>query len=90
MSNSERAQRKIVGRLRRVQAQIDEIECRLSAGLADMDVILSLAKSRREINGLMAEILANRIRFLLSSDRNEAPPLQLGADLGDLLRPYLK
>jgi DNA-binding FrmR family transcriptional regulator len=90
MNSPGRAQRKIVNRLRRVQAQVDEIERRLSAGSAGMDVIMSLAKTRTEINGLMAEMLASRVHILLSSERNQVPPLQLGADLVDLLSPYLK
>ena len=90
MSNSERAQRKIVGHLRRVQAQIDEIERHLSAESNGMGVIKSPAKARGEINVLMAEMLAGRIQFPLSNDRKEAPPRQLGADLVDLLRPCLK
>jgi DNA-binding FrmR family transcriptional regulator len=79
-----------MSRLRRVQAQVDEIERRLSAGSIGMDVIMSLAKTRREINGHVVEILAGRIHLQLSSERNDVPPLQRGAELVDLLSSYLK
>jgi hypothetical protein len=50
-----------------------------------------LANVRGGINSLMAEVLGDHIRlYLLSSDRDSAPPNKLAEDLIDLVMAYLK
>lgn len=90
MTNLERAKRKTVNHLRRIRAQVDEIERGLLTGSIGMDVLMPLAKVRGEINGLLAEILIEHIRAVLSEEEGRILPRPLAADLVDLVRRYLK
>jgi len=54
------------------------------------DVLMLLAAARGGINGLMAEVLEDHIRLHLLKDGHAPLTPELGEDLIDLVRAYLK
>ena len=55
-----------------------------------MTVLMLLAAARGGINGLMAEVLEDHIRLHLLKDGYAPLTPELGEDLIDLMRAYLK
>ncbi|MEP6618161.1 MAG: metal/formaldehyde-sensitive transcriptional repressor [bacterium] len=92
MPHTVREQTKLLNRVRRLRGQINGIEKLLERD-ADCGVVLqTLAACRGAINGLMAEILEDHIRYHVvdpdldpTSDQAEATE-----QLVDLVRSYLK
>ncbi|MBS1799117.1 MAG: metal/formaldehyde-sensitive transcriptional repressor [Acidobacteria bacterium] len=87
--SSERA--KLQNRMKRVRGQMESVERKL--GVEDHDcaeILMLLAAVRGGINSLMAEVLEDHIRLhLLKGGRAPLTP-ELGEDLIDLVRAYLK
>lgn len=92
MPHTVRERTKLLNRVRRLRGQINGIEKQLERD-ADCGVVLqTLAACRGAINGLMAEILEDHIRYHVvdpdldpASDQAEATE-----QLVDLVRSYLK
>jgi DNA-binding FrmR family transcriptional regulator len=91
MSNSKREQAKLLNRVKRIRGQMDSVERSLSSEDHNCaDVLMLLAAVRGGINGLMAEVLEDHIRLHLLQDGHAPPTPDLGEDLIDLVRAYLK
>jgi DNA-binding FrmR family transcriptional regulator len=91
MSSKKREQVKLLNRVKRVRGQMDSVERTLSAEDHNCaDVLMLLAAVRGGINGLMAEVLEDHIRLHLLKDGHEPLTPELGEDLIDLVRAYLK
>jgi DNA-binding FrmR family transcriptional regulator len=91
-SHTVRERTKLLNRVRRIRGQINGIERLLESG-ADCGVALqTLAACRGAINGLMAEILEDHIRFhVVDPDMHpESEQAEAAEQLVDLLRSYLK
>ncbi len=85
-----RERTKLLNRVKRIRGQIDAVERTLAAEENCTDVLMLLAAARGGINGLMAEVLEDHIRLhLLQEGRNPLTP-DLGEELIDLVRAYLK
>ena len=92
MAHTVRQRTKLLNRVKRIRGQINGIE-KLLAGDADCGTILqTLAASRGAINGLMAEILEDHIRFHVVDPVVDPTSVQAEAteQLVDLVRSYLK
>lgn len=92
MSHTVRERQKLVNRIRRIRGQINGTEKLLEQD-ADCGVVLqTLAACRGAINGLMAEILEDHIRFhVVDPDVDpESDQAQATEQLVDLVRSYLK
>ena len=91
MSNSSREQAKLLNRVKRIRGQMDSVERSLSSEDHNCaDVLMLLAAVRGGINGLMAEVLEDHIRLHLLKDGHAPLTPDLGEDLIDLVRAYLK
>jgi DNA-binding FrmR family transcriptional regulator len=91
MSQTKSAQIKLLNRVKRIRGQIDTVERALSSEDQDRaDVLMLLAAARGGVNGLMAEVLEDHIRLHLLKDGHAPLTPELGEDLIDLVRAYLK
>jgi DNA-binding FrmR family transcriptional regulator len=89
--HNEREKVKLLNRVKRIRGQIDSVERTLSSESHDCaDVLMLLATARGGINGLMAEVLEDHIRLHLLKDGHAPLTPELGEDLIDLVRAYLK
>jgi len=92
MAHTIRERHKLMNRVRRIRGQINGIE-KLLAEDSDCGVVLqTLAACRGAINGLMAEILEDHIRFhVVDPDIDpESDQAEAAEQLVDLVRSYLK
>jgi DNA-binding FrmR family transcriptional regulator len=91
MSHTKTAQIKLLNRVKRIRGQIDSVERALAADDHDCaDLLMLLAAARGGINGLMGEVLEDHIRLHLLKDGDAPLTPELGEDLIDLVRAYLK
>jgi DNA-binding FrmR family transcriptional regulator len=90
MSTHERQKLKLLQRVRRMRGQLDAIERSLLADEDCGDQLMLLAAVRGAVNGLMAEVLEDHIRFHLTDGAQEQIAPELAEDLIDLVRAYLK
>jgi FrmR/RcnR family transcriptional regulator, repressor of rcnA expression len=91
MSHISRERVKLLNRIKRIRGQMDTIERTLGMDSHECaDVLMLLAAVRGGINGLMAEVLEDHIRLHLLQDGSAAMTPDLGEELIDLVRAYLK
>jgi FrmR/RcnR family transcriptional regulator, repressor of rcnA expression len=91
MKEDLRGRTKLINRVKRIRGQIDTVERALTTDVRECaEVLMLLAAVRGGINGLMAEVLEDHIRLhLLQGGRAPLTP-DLGEELIDLVRAYLK
>ena len=91
MTLDSREKVKLLNRIKRIRGQIDSVERALASEDHDCpDVLMLLAAARGGINGLMAEVLEDHIRLHLLKGGHAPLTPELGEDLIDLVRAYLK
>ena len=91
MSQTERDHAKIRNRVKRIHGQIESVERTLATNDHDCaQVLMQLAAVRGGINSLMAEVLEDHIRVHLLDDGHAPLTPDLGEELIDLVRAYLK
>jgi DNA-binding FrmR family transcriptional regulator len=91
MAHGDREKVKLLNRVKRIRGQMDSVERTLSAEDHNCaDVLMLLAAVRGGINALMAEVLEDHIRLHLLKDGHAPLTPDLGEDLIDLVRAYLK
>jgi DNA-binding FrmR family transcriptional regulator len=90
MSHTDREQTKLLLRVKKLRGQLDAVERDLISGKDCGDLLMLLAAVRGGLNGLMAEVLEDHIRFHLTEPSKERIAPELAEDLIDLVRSYLK
>ena len=90
MSHQDRERAKLLNRVKRIRGQMDAVERTISGDENCADVLMLLAAVRGGVNGLMAEVLEDHIRLHLLKDGHEPMTPDLGEELIDLVRAYLK
>lgn len=85
-----RERTKLLNRVKRIRGQLDAVERTLIEDRACTDVLMLLAAARGGINGLMGEVLEDHIRLHLLKDGHTPLTPDLGDELIDLVRAYLK
>ncbi len=90
MTENSRERTKLLNRVKRIRGQMDALERTLAAEDHCADVLMLLAAVRGGINGLMAEVLEDHIRLHLLQDGSAPLTPDLGEELIDLVRAYLK
>ena len=90
MSHIDKEKQKLIARIKRIRGQVDTIERSLTTGDDCADVLMLLANVRGGINSLMAEVLEDHIRLHLLQDGHAPLTPDLGEELIDLVRAYLK
>ncbi len=92
MAHTIRERAKLLNRVKRIRGQLNGIE-KLLETESDCGVVLqTLAATRGALNGLMAEILEDHIRFhVVDPDvEPDSDQAQAAEQLIDLVRSYLK
>ncbi|HEY4217229.1 MAG TPA: metal/formaldehyde-sensitive transcriptional repressor [Gemmatimonadaceae bacterium] len=92
MPHTIREQAKLLNRVRRIRGQLNGIEKQLDTESDCAKVLQQLAACRGAINGLMAEILEDHIRFhVMDPDLDpESDQAEASEELIDIVRSYLK
>ena len=92
MSHTVREKQKLLARIRRIRGQVEAIERALEAEVGCADVLQVIASVRGAMNGLMAEVMEDHIRFhVVDPTRERDPDKARGAEeLIDVVRTYLK
>ncbi len=81
---------KLLNRVKRIQGQMEKIEKTLSDAHDCTDVLMLLAAVRGGVNSLMHEVLEDHIRLHLLGGGSAPLTPDLGEELIDLVRAYLK
>ena len=87
-TSKERA--KLLNRVKRIQGQMEKVKKTLAEDHDCTQVLMLLAAVRGGINSLMAEVLEDHIRLHLLQDGHAPLTPDLGEELIDLVRAYLK
>ena len=90
MPEIDKEKQKLIARIKRIRGQVDSIERSLTAGDDCADILMLLANVRGGINSLMAEVLEDHIRLHLIGPKAKALTPELGEELIDLVRAYMK
>lgn len=92
MSHTVREQEKLLNRVRRLRGQLNGVEKLLTEGSDCGKVLQTLAACRGALNGLMAEIMEDHVRYHVTdpSMDPESDQAQATEELIDLLHSYLK
>ena len=88
--SQEREKLKLLQRLRKLRGQLDAVERSLAADEDCGGQLMLLAAVRGGIDGLMAEVLEDHIRLHLIGPKSKALTPELGEELIDLVRAYMK
>ncbi len=81
---------KLINRAKRIHGQMERVERSLSEEHDCANVLMLLAAVRGGIDGLMAEVLEDHIRLHLIGPKATALTPELGEELIDLVRAYMK
>jgi len=81
---------KLVNRAKRIHGQMETVERTLTEGRECTDVLMLLAAVRGGIDALMAEVLEDHIRLHLVGPKSKALTPELGEELIDIVRAYMK
>ena len=90
MAESKAGRAKLINRVKRIRGQMDAIERTLAEDKDCADLLMLLAAARGGINSLMAEVLEDHVRLHLLQDGHAPLTPDLGEELIDLVRAYLK
>lgn len=92
MSHTIREKEKQVLRVRRIRGQIEALERALTNDVDCSDVLQLITAARGALNGLMAELVADHVRFhVLDPKQKPSSEQALAADeLIDIIRSYLR
>jgi DNA-binding FrmR family transcriptional regulator len=87
-----REKEKLVLRIRRIRGQIEALERALNEEIECSDVLQLITAARGALNGLMAELVEDHVRFhVLDPKQKPTSEQALAADeLVDIIRSYLK
>jgi FrmR/RcnR family transcriptional regulator, repressor of rcnA expression len=81
---------KLINRAKRIRGQMESVERSLTEARECTNVLMLLAAVRGGIDGLMAEVLEDHIRLHLIGPKAKALTPELGEELIDLVRAYMK
>ncbi|QMV17570.1 metal-sensing transcriptional repressor [Granulicella sp. 5B5] len=85
-----RERAKLINRAKRIHGQVESVERSLIENRDCADVLMLLAAVRGGVDGLMAEVLEDHIRLHLVGPKATALTPELGEELIDLVRAYMK
>src|SRR6266480_3427978 len=92
MAHTTKDKAKLLNRVRRIRGQVEAIERALDGEQECSSVLQLMAACRGALNGLMAEVLEGHIRFHVLNPKSgkNAPQVEAGEELIDVVRTYLK
>jgi DNA-binding FrmR family transcriptional regulator len=83
MAHTIRDKKKLLNRLQRIRGQVDAIARAVESEADCAETLHRIAACRGAVNSLLAEVLEGHIRF-------HVMPTEVGEDLIDIVRAYLK
>jgi len=81
---------KLVNRAKRIHGQMERVERSLGEEHDCGNILMLLAAVRGGIDGLMAEVMEDHIRLHMIGPNAKALTPELGEELIDLVRAYMK
>jgi DNA-binding FrmR family transcriptional regulator len=92
MAHTVRDKEKLILRVRRIRGQIEAVERAIGSEQDCSDVMQLITAARGAMNGLMAELVEDHVRFhVLDPGKKPTSEQALAADeLIDIIRSYLK
>ncbi|EGT4382791.1 metal/formaldehyde-sensitive transcriptional repressor [Cronobacter malonaticus] len=91
MPHSPEDKKRILTRVRRIRGQAEALERALEAGEPCLHILQQIAAVRGAANGLMGEMVEIHLKDeLVSGDTTPEQRTQRMAEIGQLLRAYLK
>jgi len=92
VAHTVREKTKLLARVRRIRGQVEAIERALETEIGCADVLQVIASVRGAMNGLMAEVMEDHIRFHVVDPARETNKqrAQGAQELIDVVRTYLK
>jgi FrmR/RcnR family transcriptional regulator, repressor of frmRAB operon len=92
MAHTVRDKEKLVLRIRRIRGQIEAVERALTMDQDCSDVLQLITAARGALNGLMAELVEDHVRFHVVDPKQKPSSEQALAtdELIDIIRSYLK
>ena len=92
MAHTVRDKEKLILRVRRIRGQVEAVERAINSDQDCSDVMQMITAARGAMNGLMAELVEDHVRFhVLDPSKKPSAEQGLAADeLIDVIRSYLK
>ncbi len=81
---------KLINRAKRINGQMERVERSLTEEHDCSNILMLLAAVRGGIDGLMAEVMEDHIRLHMIGPNAKALTPELGEELIDLVRAYMK
>ena len=83
---------KLIARVRRIRGQIEAVEKAIGEEKSCYDVLQTVTAARGALNGLVAEMIADHVRYHLLDPEEKVPAQRARAadDLIDIVRAYVK
>lgn len=87
-----RERQKIISRIRRIRGQLEAVEKAVTEEKGCFEVLQTVAAARGAMNGLVAEIIEDHVRFhVLDSDaRPTSKQARAAEELIEVVRAYVK
>ena len=87
-----RDKKKLISRVRRIRGQLEAVEKALADEKGCFEVLQTVAAARGAMNGLVAEIVEDHVRFhVLDPDmKHTAKQARAAEELIDVVRAYVK
>ena len=90
MAHTVREKAKLVNRVKRIRGQIEAVERALDSDIGCTDMLHRLAAVRGAINGLMAKVIEDHIRYHVANPKLAADRETASEELIDVVNSYLR
>jgi DNA-binding FrmR family transcriptional regulator len=90
--HTSRDKEKLIARVRRIRGQIEAVERAIVDEKGCYDVLLTVTAARGALNGLVAEMIEDHVRFHVfeSEEKVSAKRARAAEELVDIVRAYVK
>ena len=87
-----REKKKLISRIRRIRGQLEAVETALSEEKSCYEILQTVAAARGALNGLVAEIIEDHVRFHVLDPETKPTKKQAEAaeELIEVVRAYVK
>lgn len=87
-----REKKKLISRIRRIRGQLEAVETALSEEKSCFEILQTVAAARGALNGLVAEIIEDHVRFHVLDPETKPTKKQADAaeELIEVVRAYVK
>ena len=90
MAHVVREKTKLLNRVKRIRGQLEAVERALESDIGCTEMLHQLAAVRGSINGLMAKVMEDHIRFHVAAPGRAADRAQGTEELIDVVHAYLR